>query len=149
MEFHRRLRRACPGLKLSRDPETCVNYGRDWTCFREPRPAAVAFPASAEEVRDLVAAAAEYGIPLVPSGDRTGLSGGAVAAHGEVVVSLERMRRIGAFDPVDRTLVVEAGVVTAAVVAFQLWLPRAAGVSMITSNLAHSAEGEIRLLLGF
>ncbi|MEJ2383086.1 MAG: FAD-binding oxidoreductase [Xanthomonadales bacterium] len=152
MEFHRRLRRACPGLKLSRDPETCVNYGRDWTRFREPRPAAVAFPASAEEVRDLVAAAAEYGIPLVPSGGRTGLSGGAVAADGEVVVSLERMRRIGAFDPVDRTLVVEAGVVTAAVQdaarSNGLYYPvsfASEGSSQIGGNIATNAGG-IRVL---
>src|SRR5690606_41040324 len=48
---------------------------------------------------------------LVPSGGRTGLSGGAVAANGELVVSLERMNRAIAFDPVDRTLTVQAGMV--------------------------------------
>ena len=82
MEFHRRLRQACPGLRLTRDPGICATYGRDWTRFRDPRPAAVAFPASTQEVSELVTAAAEHGIPLVPSGGRTGLSGGAVAARG-------------------------------------------------------------------
>src|SRR5690606_28517969 len=48
-------------------------------------------------------------VAVVPSGGRTGLSGGAVAANGELVLSLERMRRVLAFDPVDRTLTVEAG----------------------------------------
>lgn len=46
------------------------------------------------------------------SGGRTGLSGGAVAAHGEVVVSIERMRSVRGFDPFDRTLTVQAGVTT-------------------------------------
>src|SRR5690606_28510100 len=53
--------------------------------------------------------ASAEGVPVVPSGGRTGLSGGAVAANGELVLSLERMRRVLAFDPVDRTLTVEAG----------------------------------------
>ncbi|HBP02652.1 MAG TPA: FAD-binding oxidoreductase, partial [Stenotrophomonas sp.] len=46
---------------------------------------------------------------VVPSGGRTGLSGGAVAANGELVLSLERMNKALAYDAVDRTLVVQAG----------------------------------------
>jgi hypothetical protein len=46
------------------------------------------------------------------------------------------------------TAVLPVVVVAVAVVTFQLALPRAAGVAMITSNLAHSAEGGARLLLG-
>src|SRR5690606_12696236 len=49
-------------------------------------------------------------VALVPSGGRTGLSGGAVAARGELVVSLERMQRVLGFDAVDRSLTVEAGI---------------------------------------
>ena len=50
------------------------------------------------------------GVAIVPSGGRTGLSGGAVAANGELVLSLERMHRVLAFDAVDRTLTVQAGI---------------------------------------
>ena len=49
------------------------------------------------------------GVAVVPSGGRTGLSGGAVAANGELVLSLERMNKALAYDAVDRTLVVQAG----------------------------------------
>ena len=49
-------------------------------------------------------------VALVPSGGRTGLSGGAVAAKGELVLSLERMNKVLGFDAVDRTLTVEAGI---------------------------------------
>jgi FAD/FMN-containing dehydrogenase len=54
-------------------------------------------------------------VALVPSGGRTGLSGGAVAANGELVVSLERMNRVLGFDAIDRTLTVEPGITLHAV----------------------------------
>jgi len=54
-------------------------------------------------------------VAVVPSGGRTGLSGGAVAANGELVLSLERMNKPLAFDAVDRTLTVQAGMALEAV----------------------------------
>jgi FAD/FMN-containing dehydrogenase len=146
------LRRACPQLKLVTDPAVLESHGRDWTRFRQPAPAAVAFPETLAETRELVAAAAEHRIPLVPSGGRTGLSGGAVAARGEIVVSFDRMRRILDFNPVDRTVTVEAGVVTAAVQQLArergLYYPVAFasdGSSQIGGNIATNAGG-IRVL---
>ena len=152
MDFYARLKGSCPGLELVRDAETRIAYGRDWTRFRDPDPSAVAFPRTVGQVRELVAVAAEHGIPLVPSGGRTGLSGGAVADRGEVVVSLERMRRIGPFDATDRTLRVEAGVVTAAVQEAArergLYYPvsfASEGSSQVGGNVATNAGG-IRVL---
>lgn len=146
------LRRACPQLRLVTDAAVLESHGRDWTRFRAPNPAAVAFPDSARQVQELVAAAAAGRIPLVPSGGRTGLSGGAVAAAGEVVVSFDRMRRIVEFNPVDRTVTVESGVVTAAVQALArekgLYYPvsfAAEGTSQVGGNLATNAGG-IRVL---
>ena len=146
------LQQACPGLRLTTAADVLASHGRDWTRFREPRPAAVVFPESTAQVQELVAAAAAREIPLVPSGGRTGLSGGAVAADGEVVVSFDRMRRILAFDPVDRLLTVEAGVVTAAVQACAqeqgLYYPvsfASEGSSQIGGNVATNAGG-IRVL---
>jgi len=146
------LRRACPELRLVIDPAVLESHGRDWTRFRAPAPAAVAFPDSVAQVQDLVAAAASAGIPLVPSGGRTGLSGGAVAAAGEVVVSFDRMRRVLDFNAVDRSLTVEAGVVTAAVQesarGHGLYYPisfASEGSSQIGGNVATNAGG-IRVL---
>ena len=146
------LRRACPHLDLVTDAAILESHGRDWTRFRQPSPAAVAFPDSARQVQELVAAAAACRIPLVPSGGRTGLSGGAVAASGEVVVSFDRMRRIVEFNPVDRTVTVESGVVTAAVQALArekgLYYPvsfAAEGSSQVGGNLATNAGG-VRVL---
>lgn len=146
------LENACPGLQLSTEPAMLESHGQDWTRFRKPAPSAVVFPASVEQVQLLVAAAADQGIALVPSGGRTGLSGGAVASRGEVVVSFDRMRRILEFNPVDRTLTVEAGVVTATVQQFALdkglYYPvsfASDGSSQIGGNIATNAGG-IRVL---
>jgi len=146
------LSRSCPGLNMSADPAVLQSHGLDWTRFRNPDPAAVVFPVSVTQVQKLVAVAAERGIALVPSGGRTGLSGGAVAAEGEIVISFDRMRRVLDFDPIDRTVTVEAGVVTAAVQELArekgLYYPvsfASEGSSQIGGNIATNAGG-IRVL---
>ncbi len=104
------LRDALPGLRLLTDANDREHYGRDWTRRWTPAPLAIALPASVDDVVGIVRWARKARVALVPSGGRTGLSGGAVAAHGELVVSLERMNRVIGFDPVDRLLGVQAGI---------------------------------------
>src|ERR1700730_2867013 len=87
-----------PAHFLSTDAADLATYGRDWTKVIEPRPSAVAFPRTTEEVSALLRLCSADGVAVVPSGGRTGFAGGAVAAKGELVVSLARMRRM---DPVD------------------------------------------------
>ena len=94
MNLSTMLRNACPGLRVETDHGILESHGSDWSDLPARQPAAVVFPDSVEQVRELVLVAAEVGIPLVPSGGRTGLSGGASAGAGEVVVSFDRMRRI-------------------------------------------------------
>ncbi|WMJ69024.1 FAD-binding oxidoreductase [Stenotrophomonas sp. 24(2023)] len=103
------LHQAVPGLRLKTDPADLEHYGRDWTRRWTPAPLAIALPATVEEVQAVLRWCAAEGVAVVPSGGRTGLSGGAVAAHGELVLSLERMNKALAYDAVDRTLVVQAG----------------------------------------
>ena len=104
-----------PGLRLKTDPADLEHYGRDWTRRWTPAPLAIALPADIDEVQAVVRWANAHGVAIVPSGGRTGLSGGAVAANGELVLSLERMNRVLAFDAVDRTLTVQAGIALQAV----------------------------------
>jgi len=105
----------CPGLRLKTDPADLEHYGRDWTRRWTPAPLAIALPGSVEEVQAILRWASAQRVAVVPSGGRTGLSGGAVAAHGELVLSLERMNKPLAFDAVDRTLTVQAGMALEAV----------------------------------
>ena len=104
------LQQSVPGLRLKTEPADLEHYGRDWTRRWTPAPLAIALPESTAQVQAVVRWAKANGVAVVPSGGRTGLSGGAVAAHGELVVSLERMNRVLGFDAVDRTLTVEAGI---------------------------------------
>ncbi len=105
----------CPGLRLKTDAPDLEHYGRDWTRRWTPAPLAIALPASVEEVQAVLRWCSAQGVAVVPSGGRTGLSGGAVAANGELVLSLERMNKALAFNAVDRTLTVQAGMALEAV----------------------------------
>lgn len=109
------LLQAVPALRLKTDPADLEHYGRDWTRRWTPAPLAIALPGSIEEVQAVVRWANEHRVAVVPSGGRTGLSGGAVAANGELVLSLERMNRVLEFDAVDRTLTVQPGIALEAV----------------------------------
>ena len=97
-------------IEIQTDAESLKHYGRDWTRFWSPEPSAVAFPRSTDDAVRLVRWAREQHVALVPSGGRTGLSGGAVAANGELVVSFERMREVLDLDPVEPSIRVQAGV---------------------------------------
>ncbi|MDI1449019.1 FAD-binding oxidoreductase [Polyangium sp. 6x1] len=101
-----------PADFLSVDPSDLATFGRDWTKVHEPRPAAVALPRTTDEVSRLLKLCTAFQVPIVPSGGRTGLAAGAVAAHGEVVVSLSRMRRMNPVDVLGGTVRVQAGAVT-------------------------------------
>jgi FAD/FMN-containing dehydrogenase len=103
------------GDAVSEAAADLATYGRDWTKVHEPRPSAVVFPRGAEDVARVVRLANQHGGAIVPSGGRTGLAAGAVAAGGEVVLSLEKMRAIGDIDLAGLSLRVEAGAVTEAV----------------------------------
>ena len=72
------LKKHCQDLEISLDSAVLKSHGCDWTRFRKPAPAAVVFPRNIDDVAGLVQIAAEHSLPLVPSGGRTGLSGGAV-----------------------------------------------------------------------
>ncbi len=123
-------------------------WGVDWTRSFPVAPGAVVFPETVEEVVAVTRLANEAGFGLVPSGGRTGLSGGAVASNGEVVVSFDRMHRVLDFNPVDRIVRCQAGVVTGVLQEFAaergLFYPvdfASSGSSQIGGNVATNAGG--------
>lgn len=142
------LQTAVPGLLVKTDPADLEHYGRDWTRRWTPVPLAIALPATVDQVQAVVRWAAAEGVAIVPSGGRTGLSGGAVAAKGELVLSLERMNRVLGYDPVDNHLTVQAGtplqVVQEAAQAQGLLYPvdfGSRGSCSIGGNIATNAGG--------
>tara|TARA_R110001592_G_scaffold361123_1_gene671031 strand:- start:1579 stop:2991 length:1413 start_codon:yes stop_codon:yes gene_type:complete len=134
--------------KVRSDAEILLSHGRDWTKVHTPAPLAVVFPRTTSEVQAVVKLANQLEFAIVPSGGRTGLSGGAVAANGEVVVSFDYMSHISDFDPIDRTVVCQAGVITEQLQNFAeehaLFYPvdfASAGSSQIGGNIATNAGG--------
>lgn len=133
---------------ISTEPDDLRTYGRDWTKVYEPAPLAIAFPRRSEDVVAIVRRCAGEGIPIVPSGGRTGLAAGAVAARGELVVSMEKMRAIGAVDRRALSVEAQAGAVTAQVHAHcephGLTWPidfASKGSSQVGGNVATNAGG--------
>ncbi|MFT5562735.1 MAG: FAD/FMN-containing dehydrogenase, partial [Litorivivens sp.] len=133
---------------IATDGPTLESHGRDWTRFYEPDPLAVVFPRDIDSVQALVHFAVEHKLGLVPSGGRTGLSGGAVAKNRELVVSFDKMNQILRFNETESTVEVEPGLVTEALQNFAaekgLFYPvdfASAGSSQIGGNIATNAGG--------
>ena len=137
-----------PASRVTTAEDDLANWGGDWTQGFVVAPSAVIFPETVQEVVAVTRLANAEGLALVPSGGRTGLSGGAVASNGEIVVSFDRMNRILEFSEPDRTVRCQAGVVTAALHAFAeergLFYPvdfSSSGSSQIGGNIATNAGG--------
>ncbi len=97
---------------LSR-PEDLLVYECDGLTLHTAQPTAVVFPRSTDDVVRIVKACRRFRTPFVPRGAGTGLSGGAIANEGAVVVECSRMNRILEVNAEDRYAVVEPGVVNA------------------------------------
>ncbi len=112
-------------------------------------PLAVVLPETREEVQALVRLARRYGLPLVPRGAGSGLSGGAVPEEGAIVVAFTRMTRLELF-PEARTAWAEPGVTTArlseAARPFGLFYPpdpASYRTSTLGGNLGENAGGPL------
>ncbi|MBH0005071.1 FAD-binding oxidoreductase [Psychrobacter sp. SWN149] len=134
--------------QIKTDAESLEHWGKDWTKHFAPAAAAIVFPKTTEQVQSIVLLANEHNVVLTPSGGRTGLSAGAVAANGEIVVSMDKMNHIGQFYPADRMVEIEAGVVTEQLQQFaeskDLYYPvdfASAGSSQIGGNIGTNAGG--------
>ena len=134
--------------RLLLEAEDFQHYGIDRTTIWQANPCAVILPGSIGEVQQIVLLAKELNLAIVPSGGRTGLSGGAVAKDGEIVVALDRLNDIREFNPLDRTVTVGAGMITENLQNFAvdqgLFYPvdfASKGSSQIGGNIATNAGG--------
>ena len=109
---HERLRARLgdPALYLD-DPADTARYARDWIGKCVGETPLVVRPRSTGEVATVLAACAELEVPVVPQAGNTGMVGGGVPRAGEVVLSVERLNEIEAFDEASASVTVQAGVV--------------------------------------
>jgi len=131
---------------LSRPEKEVYRYDAIWV---GEEPFAVALPRTREEVQALVRLARRYGLPLVPRGAGSGLSGGSVPLGEAIVVAFTRMDRL-ALDPATRTAWAEPGVTTArlseAARPFGLFYPpdpASYRTSTLGGNLGENAGGPL------
>ena len=143
------LEEALPEGRVITDPARLESYAHDEASRAAyAAPLAVVTPRESSEVVALVRHCAKHGIPLVARGAGTGLSGGANAIAGCVVVSFEAMNEIVRIDPDERLAVVQPGVINAdlrqACAERGLWYPpdpASAPWSTIGGNVATNAGG--------
>jgi glycolate oxidase len=138
-----------PGIDTVTDADVLASLAHDEAEWAPAgKPAAAVRARATAEVREVVRTAARGGVPVVPRGAGTGLSGGANAVDGCVILDLSRMNRILEIDTDNLVARVEPGVVIddlkSAVAEHGLWYPpdpASAPWSTIGGNVATNAGG--------
>ena len=137
------------------DPQAQQPYLVEMRDLYHGRTPVVLRPGSVDEVAALLKLANETRTAVVPQGGNTGLVGGQIPMHGEVLLSLSRLDKIREVDPVSNTMTVEAGVTLqrareAAAAADRLYpqLLPSEGSCTIGGNLSTNAGGVAALAHG-
>ena len=108
------VRAALPDLKLLDDPADRESYRNDETSYlKAGLPLAVALPTSTAEVSTLVRLCGQHGIPIVPRGAGSGLSGGAAGIEGGLTIALTRMDEVLEIDRENLVVVTQPGILNA------------------------------------
>jgi len=110
-EIIEKLRRVVGKDGVVADETELLVYECDALAIFKHKPDAVVFPQTTEQVSGIVKVACEYGLPFLPRGAGTGLSGGAMAAEGGIIIEMQKMNRILSIDTENRIAVVQPGVV--------------------------------------
>jgi glycolate oxidase len=120
------------------------------------RPRLVVLPGSTDEVARCVALAAELGLPIVPRGAGTGLSGGALPAEGSIIIGTSRMTKILEIDLPNRRMRVQPGAInldlSRALAPHGFYYapdPSSQSVCTIGGNVAENSGGAHCLKYGF
>ena len=142
------LRAVLPADAVLDQPEQLRPYECDGLSAYRQLPLAVALPADKDQVAAVLAACREHGAPVVARGSGTSLSGGALPHPDGVVLSLAKLNRILAIDPINRTARVQPGVrnlaISEAAQPFGLYYapdPSSQIVCSIGGNVAENAGG--------
>lgn len=104
-----------PNDAVVTDPNSTAAYRSDEARLCDGGlPLIVVRPENRQHIEAVMRVASRSGVPVVPQGARTGLSGGANAVDGCIILSMTRMNRIIAIDPIEQLAVVEPGVINSA-----------------------------------
>jgi FAD/FMN-containing dehydrogenase len=137
------------------DPDQQLPFLREWRGLYEGRSALVLRPGTTDQVAKILALANRRRIAVVPQAGNTGLVGGQIPMHGEILLSVSRLNKVRAVDPQGFTMTVETGLTLAEAQAaadnvnrlFPLSLP-SEGTCRIGGNLGTNAGGVAVLAYG-
>jgi FAD/FMN-containing dehydrogenase len=107
------LRTVAGDAHVLTDPDVVAGQVRDWTGRFVGATPAVVRPANVDEVAGVLRACRATGAAVVPQGGNTGLVGGSVPLHGEVVLDLRRLDALGPVDARTGQTTAQAGVTIA------------------------------------
>ena len=106
-----RLKSAAGANGFTEDPAEIAPHLEEWRGKYHGQTSLLLKPASTAEVSAVLAICNETKTPIVPQGGNTGLVGGQIPFHGEVLLSLGRMNRIRQVDAEGMNLIAEAGTI--------------------------------------
>src|ERR1700720_1202715 len=107
---YERLKQAAGDKGFSEDPAEIAPHLEEWRGKYDGHTQLLLKPSTTEQVAAILAICSETGTAVVPQGGNTGLVGGQIPLHNEIVLSLNRMHRIREVDPTSNTITCEAGV---------------------------------------
>ncbi|MFT4563882.1 MAG: glycolate oxidase [Gammaproteobacteria bacterium] len=110
MRFEEALAKILPPESLLTTEEAMRPFECDGLSAYQQIPRVVVLPSTKDEVRRVVKTCSEFGVPIIPRGAGTGLSGGALPLAEGCLLSLAKFNRIIEIDHQNRTAVVEPGV---------------------------------------
>lgn len=143
-----------PDIEVSTSPEDLICYGFDASGI-EVSPSAVVWPKSTEDVVRVMKYAYERSIPVVPRGAGTGVTAGAVASKGAMILSFEKMRKTLEIDSGNLSVLCEPGVINGKLQRELEWMglfyppdPASMDFCTIGGNVAENAGGPRGLKYG-
>src|ERR1700753_1435617 len=110
-----RLKEAAGDKGFSEDPAEIAPYLEEWRGKYDGHTPLLLKPSTTQQVAAILAICHETDTKVVPQGGNTGLVGGQIPLHGEVLISTKRLNKIRALDESGMTLMVDAGVTLAEV----------------------------------
>ena len=141
-------------IEISTSPEDLTCYGFDASGI-EASPSAVAWPKNTEDVVHIMKYACDHGIPVVPRGAGTGVTAGAVALKGAMILSFEKMKKTLEIEPGNLYVLCEPGVINGKLQRELEWMglfyppdPASMDFCTIGGNVAENAGGPRGLKYG-
>ncbi|MBE8215145.1 MAG: FAD-binding oxidoreductase [Endozoicomonadaceae bacterium] len=105
------IRKTLYPIEVIDTPDILKQYAHDTLSCYDTNAAAILFPENTEQVQNIVQFAKKHHLKLIPSGGRTGMTGGATAIQHELIISMDKMNHILSINKTERLITCQPGVI--------------------------------------